>query len=172
MFQAEDGDQIHYQINRGDLVFIWQNVHKSLEVQLKDKLTVYVNDKLIEIVEISQNIIDRKRLSLVVTASEVLNELDIEFTDLNAVLGFEVLKTTRIEWALMKDNQFSVPESIKTHIVLDGLFNSLSIRSKENKKAMNLEQRYHKMMRFMRVYSVDSLFDSYKLPRNKALFLL
>lgn len=170
LLQAEEGAQLHYQINQGDLVFIWQNVHKNIEVQLEDRLTVYVDDQLVETIEISQNIIDRKRLSLVVTASEVLDELEIEYTDLNAVLGFEAVKTTRTERAVMKDNQLFKPESVKAHVVLDGLFNKLRGRAKENKKAMTLEQEYDRMMRFLTVYSDDYLFDNYNLPRDKAPF--
>lgn len=170
LLQAEDDAQLHYQINQGDLVFIWQNVQKNIEAQLDDKLTVYVNDQLVETIEISQNIIDRKRLSLVVTASEVLDELEIEYTDLNAVLGFETVKTTRTERTVMKDNQLFKPESVKAHVVLDGLFNKLSGRAKENKKAMTLEQEYDRMMRFLTTYSDDYLFDNYNLPRDKAPF--
>lgn len=170
LLQAEDDAQLHYQINQGDLVFIWQNVQKNIEAQLDDKLTVYINDQLVETIEISQNIIDRKRLSLVVTASEVLDELEIEYTDLNAVLGFETVKTTRTERTVMKDNQLFKPEFVKAHVVLDGLFNKLSGRAKENKKAMTLEQEYDRMMRFLTTYSDDYLFDNYNLPRDKAPF--
>lgn len=94
LLQAEEGVQVHYQINQEDLVFIWQNVQKEIEVHLEDKLTIYVDNELVETIEISQNIIDRKRLNLIVTANEVLDELEIEYRNLNTDLGFEVNKTT------------------------------------------------------------------------------
>lgn len=170
LLQAEEGVQVHYQINQEDLVFIWQNVQKEIEVHLEDKLTIYVDNELVETIEISQNIIDRKRLNLIVTANEVLDELEIEYRNLNTDLGFEVNKTTRTERAVIKDNKLFDSESVSANVILDGLINKISGQAKLNNKALALEQEYQKCMRFLEVYSGDYLYENYKLPQNLAPF--
>src|SRR5690554_8038811 len=80
---------------------------------LKNQPLIRINNELIEHIEISQNIIDRKSLNLVITGSEVLDELEIEYTDLNAMLGMKGERYTRAERAVMKDNQLTDSDAIE-----------------------------------------------------------
>src|SRR5690554_247299 len=100
LHQSDKESQISFQKNEEAVIKIGQNEYRNIDVKLNDVLSFFVNNELIEHIEISQNIIDRKSLNLVITGSEVLDELEIEYTDLNAMLGMKGERYTRAERAV------------------------------------------------------------------------
>lgn len=168
LYQPDKESQISFQKNEEAVIKIGQNEYKSIDVKLNDVLSFFVNNELIEHIEISQNIIDRKSLNLVITGSEVLDELEIEYTDLNTRLGMSGESYTRAERAVMKDNQLTDPEAITANVKLDGLINKITGRAKLNNKVLEMEKELVSAIRFLEVYPEDYLFENYNLPKDKA----
>src|SRR5690554_4643962 len=168
LHQPDKESQISFQKNEEAVVAIGQNVYKNIAVNINDKLSFFVNNELIEVIEISQNIIDRKSLNLVITGSQVLDELEIEYTDLNTKLGIKGESYTRAERAVMRDNQLTDSKSLVANVKLDGLINKITGRAKLNKKALEMEKELQAAIRFLEVYPEDYLFENYKLPKEKA----
>ncbi len=168
LYQPDKESQISFQKNEEAVIKIGQNEYRNIDVKLNDVLSFFVNNELIEHIEISQNIIDRKSLNLVITGSEVLDELEIEYTDLNAMLGMKGERYTRAERAVMKDNQLTDSDAIEANVKLDGLINKITGRAKLNKKVLEMEKELVSAIRFLEVYPEDYLFENYKLPKDKA----
>lgn len=168
LHQPDKESQISFQKNEAAAIIIGQNEYRNIDVKLNDKLFFFVNNELIEAIEISQNIIDRKSLNLVITGSEILDELEIEYTDLNAKLGMNGESYTRTERAVMRDNQLTDPKAVTTNVKIDGLINKITGRAKLNKKALEMEKELQAAIRFLEVYPEDYLFENYKLPKEKA----
>lgn len=157
--------------NNNPVVNFGENVYQTISLNLNDKLSFYVNENLIETIDVSQKVIDRKSLNVLLTDSTVLDELEIEYTNLNNKLGLGNSKTyTKTERAVKKDNQITYNDksSATGNIKLDGLVNKLSSRAKTNKKALSVEKEIEVMERFLKVYSADFLYENYKLPKVKA----
>lgn len=168
LHQSDKESQISFQKNEEAVIKIGQNEYRNIDVKLNDVLSFFVNNELIEHIEISQNIIDRKSLNLVITGSEVLDELEIEYTDLNAMLGMKGERYTRAERAVMKDNQLTDSDAIEANVKLDGLINKITGRAKLNKKVLEMEKELVSAIRFLEVYPEDYLFENYRLPKDKA----
>jgi len=168
LHQPDKESQISFQKNEEPVVAIGQNEYKNIGVNTDDKLSFFVNNELIEVIEISQNIIDRKSLNLIITGSQVLDELEIEYTDLNTKLGIKGESYTRAERAVMRDNQLTDSKSLVANVKLDGLINKITGRAKLNKKALEMEKELQAAIRFLEVYPEDYLFENYKLPKEKA----
>src|SRR5690554_4113789 len=120
LHQPDKESQISFQKNEAAAIIIGQNEYRNIDVKLNDKLSFFVNNELIEAIEISQNIIDRKSLNLVITGSEILDELEIEYTDINAMLGMIGERYTREERAVMKVNQLTAYDAFDDNIKHDG----------------------------------------------------
>lgn len=171
LYKPSSGSKISMKINNESALELGQNAYKNISINLNDKLTFYVNGVLIETIDVSQKIIDRKSLSVLLTDSTVLDELEIEYTNMNSKLGFENSKEyTKTERAVKKDNQITYNDksSATGNIKLDGFVNKLSGRAKTNKKALSVEREIQTMERFLKVYSPDFLYENYKLPKAKA----
>ena len=108
-------------------------------------------------------------LNVLLTETTVLDELEIEHTNLNTKLGFvNNKKYTKAERAVKRDNELSDAHTIAAHIKLDGLVNKLSGRAKMNKKILSVEREIQTMERFLEVFTPDFLYENYKLPKDKA----
>lgn len=164
--------KIAIQQNNNPVIMLEQNIPKDLLLKTDDHLSFFVNENLIETIEISPKIIERKSLSVLLTESTVLDEVEIEYTNLNNKLGLGSEKYTRAEREVKRDNQltYNDPYSSVRGLKLDGLVNKLSGRAKSNKKALSLEREVQAMERFLSVYSADYLYENYKLPKEKASY--
>ncbi|MBA5791263.1 hypothetical protein H1R17_14145 [Flavobacterium sp. xlx-214] len=149
---------------------IEQNVFKNFDLKTNDVLSFYINNNLVETLEVSSKVIERKSLSVLITESTVLDEVEIEYTNLNNKLGLDGTKYTKAERAVKKDKQITYDDkySATGNIKLDGLVNKLSGRAKTNKKVLSVENEINAMERFLSVYSADYLYKNYKLPKEKA----
>ncbi len=157
--------------NNEPILELGQNVYKTFPLNVNDKLSFYINGTLVETIDVSQKVIDRKSLNVLLTDSTVLDELEIEYTNMNNKLGLESTKQySKAERAVKKDNQITYKDNYSAtgNIKLDGFVNKLTGRAKTNKKALSVEREIQVMERFLKVYSADFLYDNYKLPKNKA----
>lgn len=170
LYQGINSVEIAVQKNKEEPKRIVSNNLETVSVSLNDILSFYVNNSLVESIEISQKIIDRRSLSVLITETTVLDELEIEYTNLNNKLGFGGKSYTKAERAVKIDNQLSYkdPYSAVGNIKLDGLVNKLSGRGKVNKKALSVEKEVLAMERFLSVYTPEFLYENYKLLKDKA----
>lgn len=169
----ERTDLIHVQKNKEPKVLIKHNISFQMNVEEKDVVLFFINNENAETIAISKNIIENKSFGVVLSNSTVLDELKIDRTNLNNKLGFgNVQRYTRAERAVKRDNQLSYkdPYSDIRGLKLDGLVNKISGRAKINRKALVLDTELTKMERFLSVYTPDYLFDTYKLPKDKAVY--
>lgn len=157
--------------NDNAVVEIGQNIYKTISLNVNDKLSFYINETLVETIDVTQKIIDRKKLDVLLTDSTVLDELEIEYTNMNSKLGLETAPNlTKAERAVKKDNQITYKDNYSAtgNIKLDGFVNKLTGKAKMNKKALSVEREIQVMERFLKVYSADFLYENYKLPKVKA----
>lgn len=171
LYKPTDGSKISIQHNNNSIVELGQNVFKTIPLNVNDKLTFYVNGSIVETIDISQKVIDRKSLNVLLTDSTVLDELEIEYTNMNSKLGLRTApELTKAGRAVKKDNQITYKDNYSAtgNIKLDGFVNKLTGRAKTNKKALSVEREIQVMERFLKVYSADFLYDNYKLPKAKA----
>lgn len=169
LYKPTENFTISVKQNNNPVVELGQNVFKTMDLKVNDQLSFYINENFIETIEVSQKVIDRKSLNVLLTDSTVLDELEIEYTNLNNKLGLGTAnKYTKAERAVMRDNNLYDNTSVLTHVKLDGLINKLSGRAKTNKKALSVEREIQVMERFLSVYSADFLYENYKLPKDKA----
>ncbi len=170
LYKTDNNAVVTFQRNNEAEEKINQNVFKNIDLKLHDKLSFYVNENLVETIDISQNIIDRRILNVLITESTVLDQIEIEYTDLNAKIGLGNESYSRTERAVKKDKQITNTESLAANVTIDGLVNKVSGRSKMNKKVLFIDNEVQAMERFMKVYSRDYLYDNYKLPKEKASY--
>ena len=171
LYKPVEKDVISVQINNQPIEKLGQNVYKTFQLKVNDRLTFFLNDNLVETIDISQKTIDRKSLNILLTESTVLDEIEIEYTNMNNKLGLDSgQKYTKAERAVKKDNQITYKDNYSAtgNIKLDGLVNKLSGKAKTNKKALSIEREIEAMERFLDVYSADYLYEKYKLPKEKA----
>lgn len=171
LYKPVEKDVISIQHNNQPIEKLGQNVYKTFQLKANDRLTFFINDNLVETIEVSQKTIDRKSLNILLTESTVLDEIEIEYTNLNNKLGLDSgQKYTKAERAVKKDNQITYKDNYSAtgNIKLDGLVNKLSGRSKANKKALSIEREIDAMNRFLDAYPADYLYENYKLPKEKA----
>ncbi len=171
LYKPTDGSKISIQHNNSPIVELGQNVFKTIPLNVNDRLTFYVNGSIVETIEISQKVIDRKSLNVLLTDSTVLDEVEIEYTNMNSKLGLGTSpELTQAERAVKRDNQITYNDksSATGNIKLDGFVNKLTGKAKTNKKALSVEREIQVMERFLKVYSADFLYENYKLPKVKA----
>lgn len=170
LYKPEAKDIISIQKNNEPIVKMGQNVYEHLDLKENDKLTFFVNDNLIETIDISHKVIERKSLSVLLTESTVLDEVEIEYTNLNNKLGLKGEQYTRAERAVKTDNQLYYKDDYSPvgGLKLDGLVNKLTGRAKTNRKALSIENEIKAMERFLSTYSPEFLYEHYKLPKDKA----
>lgn len=171
LYKPATDSKISVKHNNNQIVELGQNVYKTLTLNVNDQLSFYVNGSLVETIDISQKIIDRKSLNVLLTDSTVLDEIEIEYTNMNSKLGLGNSKEyTKAERAVKKDNQITYNDksSATGNIKLDGFVNKLTGKAKTNKKALSVEREIQTMERFLKVYSPDFLYENYKLPKEKA----
>ena len=170
LYKDDKNATITVQKNNEAAVKVLQNVSKNFDLNVNDVLSFYINNNIVETLEVSPKIVERKSLSVLITESTVLDEIEIEYTNLNNKLGLEGTKYTKAERAVKKDKQITYNDkySATGNIKLDGLVNKLSGRAKTNKKALSVENEINTMERFLKVYSADYLYENYKLPKEKA----
>jgi len=170
LYKPENTAEISIQRNKEPVLKMGQNIYKEIELNVNDKLAFFVNDNLVETIDISQKVIDRKSLSVLLTESTVLDEVEIEYTNLNNKLGFTGEKYTKAERAVKTDNQLYYKDEYSAvgGLKLDGLVNKLTGRAKANKKALSIENEINAMERFLNVYPADFLKEHYNLPKEKA----
>ena len=171
VYNPSQGVQIAIKHNNDPVIELGQNVYKTIPLNVNDKLSFYVNGTIVETIEVSQKVIDRKSLNVLLTDSTVLDELEIEYTNMNNKLGLGTSpELTKAERAVKKDNQITYNDksSATGNIKLDGFVNKLSGKAKTNRKALSVEREINVMERFLKVYSADFLYENYKLPKVKA----
>lgn len=170
LYKEDKNATITVQKNNEAAVKVLQNVSKNFDLNVNDVLSFYINNNIVETLEVSPKIVERKSLSVLITESTVLDEIEIEYTNLNNKLGLEGTKYTKAERAVKKDKQITYNDkySATGNIKLDGLVNKLSGKAKTNKKALSVENEINTMERFLKVYSADYLYENYKLPKEKA----
>lgn len=171
VYNPSQGVQIAIKHNNDPVIELGQNVYKTIPMNLDDKLSFYVNGTIVETIEVSQKVIDRKSLNVLLTDSTVLDELEIEYTNMNNKLRLGTSpELTKAERAVKKDNQITYNDksSATGNIKLDGFVNKLSGKAKTNRKALSVEREINVMERFLKVYSADFLYENYKLPKVKA----
>lgn len=170
MYKEDKNATITVQKNNEAAVKVLQNVSKNFDLNVNDVLSFYINNNIVETLEVSPKIVERKTLSVLITESTILDEIEIEYTNLNNKLGLEGTKYTKAERAVKKDKQITYNDkySATGNIKLDGLVNKLSGKAKTNKKALSVENEINTMERFLKVYSADYLYENYKLPKEKA----
>lgn len=171
LYKSVDNAVISIKHNNEPVAAIGQNVYKTMQLNANDRLSFYINDVLVETIEVSEKVIERKSLNVLLTDSTVLDELEIEYTNLNNRLGLgNAPEYTKTERAVKRDRQITYNDksSATGNIKLDGFVNKLSGRAKTNKKALSVENEIHVMERFLKVYSADFLYENYKLPKAKA----
>ena len=171
VYNPSQGVQIAIKHNNDPVIELGQNVYKTIPLNVNDRLSFYVNGTIVETIEVSQKVIDRKSLNVLLTDSTVLDELEIEYTNMNNKLGLgSSPELTKAERAVKKDNQITYNDksSATGNIKLDGFVNKLSGKAKTNRKALSVEREINVMERFLKVYSADFLYENYKLPKVKA----
>ena len=169
LYKTEHQHVLGVQLNNEEVEKLGQNIYKNYDLKIGDRLIFYIDDELVESLNVTQNILDRKVLNVLLTETTVLDELEIEYTNLNAKLGFGANeKYTRAERAVKRDKELSDGQTIAAHVKLDGLVNKLTGRAKLNKKVLSMEYEIQAMERFLEVYSADFLYENYKLPKDKA----
>lgn len=169
LYKAEHTHVLGVQLNNEVVEKLGQNIYKNYDLKIGDRLTFYIDDELVESLHVTQNILDRKVLNVLLTETTVLDELEIEYTNLNARLGFGTNKKyTRAERAVKRDKELSDGKTSAAHVKLDGLVNKLTGRAKLNKKVLSMEYEIQAMEHFLEVYSADFLYENYKLPKDKA----
>jgi len=138
VYNPSQGVQIAIKHNNDPVIELGQNVYKTIPLNVNDKLSFYVNGTIVETIEVSQKVIDRKSLNVLLTDSTVLDELEIEYTNMNNKLGLGTSpELTKAERAVKKDNQITYNDksSATGNIKLDGFVNKLSGKAKTNKKS-------------------------------------
>lgn len=170
LYKPENAAVISVQLNNGAVMKMGQNVYKEMDLNVNDKLAFFVNDNLVETIDISQKVIDRKSLSVLLTESTVLDEVEIEYTNLNNKFGFTGKKYTKAERDVKRDNELfsNNKDSAVGGLKLDGLVNKLTGRAKVNRKALSIENEINAMERFLSVYPPEFLNEHYHLPKEKA----
>ncbi len=171
LYKPTENFTISVKLNDNPVVELGQNVFKTMELKVNDQLSFYINENLIETIEVSQKVIDRKSLNVLLTDSTVLDELEIEHTNMNNKLGLGASpQYTKTERAVKRDNQITYKDNYSAtgNVKLDGFVNKLSGRAKTNKKVLSVEREIQVMERFLKVYSPDFLYENYKLPKTKA----
>lgn len=170
LYKNDKNATITIQKNNEPAVKVLHNVSKNFDLKANDILSFYVDENRVETLEVSSKIIERKNLNVLITESTVLDEVEIEYTNLNNKLGLGGKSYTKAERAVKKDNQITYkdPYSATGNIKLDGLVNKLSGKAKTNKKALSVENEINAMEHFLSVYSADFLYENYKLPKEKA----
>lgn len=174
LLYQEGNEKIHIKKNTGDLIEIFPDVIRNLTVEEKDVVFFYINNEMMEHIEISKNILNRKELFLTLSYGTILEELKIDNTSLTKSLGLgSGISYTKQERAVRFDNQvvYSDPKYTgKSVAMLDGFVNKLSGRAKINKKALEMDVELTKIERFLSVYTPDFLLESYQLPKEQAVY--
>jgi len=166
LIHRDGSEQIHIKKNFEDFLEIFADVATTISVKEEDVLFFYINDELVEHIEISKNIIDRKQLYLTLSYGTILEEIKIDKTSLTKSLGLgSGISYTKQERAVRFDNQLFNNEGL---LVIDGLINKISGRAKINNKALAMDVEFKAMQRFLSVYTPDFLYENYKLPKEQA----
>ncbi|UUV21474.1 hypothetical protein [Paenimyroides aestuarii] len=171
LYKPTQKSTISIQLNNEPIVQMGENVYQTFQLKQSDRLTFYINKNLVETIEISQKIIDRQSLNILLTETTVLDEVEIEYTNMNNKLGLGTSKQlTKAERNVKIDRQITYNDksSATGNIKMDGFVNKLTGRAKTNKKALSVEREIQSMERFLKVYSPDFLYENYSLPKNKA----
>ena len=174
LLYREGNEKNHLQKNTEGLIEIFPDVVKNITVNETDVVFFYINNEMMEHIEISKNILNRKELFLTLSYGTLLEELKIDNTSLTKSLGLgSGIIYTKEERAARFDNQmvYNDPKYTgKSVVTLDGFVNKLSGRAKINKKALEMDVELTKMQRFLSVYTPDFLYEHYQLPKDQAVY--
>src|SRR5690606_19055711 len=119
LYKAEHTHVLGVQLNNEEVEKLGQNIYKNYDLKIGDRLIFYIDDELVESLHVTQNILDRKVLNVLLTETTVLDELEIEYTNLNAKLGFGANeKYTRAERAVKRDKELSDGKTSAAHVKL------------------------------------------------------
>src|SRR5690554_4727067 len=122
LYKAEHQHVLGVQLNDEDIEKVGQNIYKNYQLKIGDRLTFYIDEHLVESLHVTQNILDRKVLNVLLTETTVLDEVEIEHTNLNTRLGFAAKENyTKAERAVKRDNELSDGKTLAAHVKLDGL---------------------------------------------------